>query len=239
MSLYAPDSYMLFDTVHDLTELIDKLLEQVATAKGRIPPRILENAVQLLERIGTTVDDTQFIKTLADRLRSERKPRIEWEDLGYAIRLLSQTEYRLNQLVAANQTPEPLAESKARFEQLATTFQNPELPAERRSRLARNKLIRETLTKRPGLYVTELYRELSRFRDVKVTYPTIWSDVREMEEEGSLLTVGGPQGTPRYCFVHPKTIKSRRLYYGNFFGTDGTVVDRLTDEFEPTNRFGA
>src|SRR5437879_2490208 len=83
------------------------------------------------------------------------------------------------------------------IDQLATAFQIAERPSERRSRLARTKLIRVTLTKRPGLYVTELYRELSQFGHMKVTYPTIWSDVRTMEKERALLTVGGPQGTPR------------------------------------------
>ena len=131
MSTYLPDSYLVFETAHNLTELIDQLLERVATAKGRIPPQTLEGAVQLLERIGATAEDVQFIKTIADRLRSESKPRIEWEDLGYAVRLLSQTEYRLKQLVAAEESTEPVPQARERFDQLATAFQIAERPIER------------------------------------------------------------------------------------------------------------
>lgn len=237
MTLYLPDSFQLFETSHELTELIRELLEAVGKRGVKIDPSLLRRAREMIGKAGFGVDDTEFIDDLVVRLQERKYDDSLWRDLSQALRILARTELRLYELTSAEEPMPPTEAASARFAELARSLMVFEGPSERRNRDRRQKAIRHTLEKRPGLYVTELYRELIRFSRIRTTYATVWNDVHSMEAEDELLTIGGPQGTPRYCFPHPAVLRNRRAYYENFMGTTGVVKDRLTDRFDFTRRY--
>src|SRR2546427_193207 len=100
-----------------------------------------------------------------------------------------------------------------------------------------HKAILAKLQLNPGLYIAELYSRLVGGGVFNTTYTTLWSDVRFLDGQKQLMTVGGPQGSPRYCFLHPKAIQDRREFYNRFFCTEGIVDKNLTDAFSMRKRW--
>ncbi len=236
MSLYIPDNFTLYQVSHDTSELIKLLLEAVAKRGTRVDASLLKRAQEILASVELGGDDREFIRDLTARLMHGERAEATWDDLAHALRILSSVDLSLRSLVAADEVAGPTETGRARFEHLARAFGLQEDLASKRDREKRHRLLVEVLERRPGLYVAELYKELLALQRVQVTYTTIWSDVKSLEGH-ELITIGGPQGTPRYCFPHPRIVRNRRAYYGSFLAIEGVVQERITNLFAPTKSF--
>lgn len=85
----------------------------------------------------------------------------------------------------------------------------------------------------PGHYITSLYKYLrKKFGERGLTYGTVWRYINELVEDGSIITIGGPQGRVRYCFPNPKKVKDRSKYYNKYFGIEGIVKEKVTNKFK-------
>lgn len=236
MSLHLPYDFGAFETSREISEVL-KAFARAFSRKGQaVDPALAERASELLVRTGLSVDDAQFIRILADRLRKLPRDDRTWEEIAHAMQILAGAEFRLRQLIAAEDIPEPVAGARAHYDQLYELILQEGPKIAKRQRDRRKELVLETIEKRPGLYIAELYQLLSRLRAIRVTYPTLWSDIRILEKETRMITVGGPQGSPRYCFPHPRIIEDRRLYYNGYYCTEGVIEEQLTYKFEPTRR---
>ena len=192
--------------------------------------RFRRSLESLTGQVGMDLDHAQFIRSLAERLGGHRPTEADSEDLAYALHLLAGYEFRLMELLAAEETGEVVPSALPRFEELDKELG---FDQELKERERRHRIITDLIWKRPGLYVAELYDVLRRRRAIKVSYPTIWNDAKFLESQQRLITIGGPQGSPRYCFPHPRMIEDRKVYYRNFYGMEGVVEEWLTDRFEP------
>ncbi len=95
--------------------------------------------------------------------------------------------------------------------------------------------IRSTVYESPGHYVYEIFRHL--LKSNKVSYKTVLNYVHKLEDEGEILTIGGPQGVERYCFPEPNRIEDRSKYYGGPFAVKGEVEEYITYQFKTKGTF--
>lgn len=84
--------------------------------------------------------------------------------------------------------------------------------------------------KSPGHYIRSLYIYLSKKYD-KISYSAVWNYINELERDGKIITIGGPQGKFRYCFPNPEIVENRTIYYGKCFGIKGIVEELILDKF--------
>lgn len=237
MTLKVHQNLRYMDVTHDLSTLIVMLLKTVEKHGSHVDSGLLRRAGEAVRRAGLSTDDAEFIQHLISRLESKRREEADWEDLAQAVRILAGTEFRLRQLSSVDYGFQPTPDMRVRFEELSKLLRTGEDNEELHARGRRHELIVETIRKRPGLYITEFYKYLRRLRAVRVTYATVWNDVQFLEEQRLLMTVGGPQGNPRYCFPHPDSIEDRRAYYSRYYCAEGVLEDQLTDRFELKRQF--
>jgi len=229
--MYIQSNLPQISTIRTLTNLVEEMLKSIAGKRKRLDPLLIGEAVKVVEAAGISVDDAEFLRQLAARLVPQHS-RIasDWTNLGHALAIIAGTEFRLRELVTLAEIPEPVDSAREQFDQLAAGL-GVGFGGANRTRAERHRLLIDTLARRPGLYVTELYTHLRRQLRVEVAYRTIWEDTRHLELQGKLITVGGPQGHPRYCFPHPANILNRKVYYSSFFCVQGTIAEDLTDSF--------
>ncbi len=208
-------------------------MEALTHGRKRLNPAILRKASEALIESGAGIDDIEFVESLAKDLVHGGPGSWNLEDLSYAIQLLSGSQFRLRSLLR-HEPPVPSAEARPRFDTLMTLLESTVPARERKSRARRHDVIMDTVVSRPGFYVTELYRFLRKVGATRLTYQTIWSDISLLQREKRILTIGGPQGSPRYCFPHPDRVENREMFYNRPFGLEATVEDCLTDRFEQT-----
>ncbi len=85
----------------------------------------------------------------------------------------------------------------------------------------------------PGRFIHLIYEELNPTGMRKgFSYGSVRDYVDELVSRGRVLTVGGPQGIPRYCFPHPNQLQSRSKYYGGPFGIPGVIEEDVTNDFD-------
>jgi len=236
VSLYLPYDFTAFEVSREISQLLRAFAQAFSRKKQALDPALVQRAGEVLTQTGLSVDDAEFIRILAGRLQTLPRDERTWEDVAYAMQILAGAEFRLRQLIAAEETPEPVGQARIRYNELSQLLSREEPESARRGRGRRQGLILETIRKRPGLYIAELYQLLSRLRAIHVTYATLWSDIRSLEKETKMITEGGPQGSPRYCFLHPKAIEDRRVYYNGYYCTEGVIEEQLTYKFEQTRR---
>lgn len=95
--------------------------------------------------------------------------------------------------------------------------------------------IRSIIYESPGHYIYEIFKHLSRKNGM--SYQTVLRYVNKLEDEGEVLTIGGPQGVERYCFPEPNRIEDRSKYYGRYFAVKGEVEEMVTDHFKTKGTF--
>ncbi len=93
----------------------------------------------------------------------------------------------------------------------------------------------EIIRDRPGLYIRQVSDWFNRLHPDALTYGSIWSYVHELVAEGEVLTIGGPQGSPKYCFPQVKREEGRARYYGKPFAAEGVVERDIGESFEPVS----
>jgi hypothetical protein len=97
-------------------------------------------------------------------------------------------------------------------------------------------IIKDLIYGYPGLYITTLWnRTITDFGETGFTYPTIWRYVEELQDEGEIVTVGGPKGSLRYCFPNPSKISDRSFYYNKYFLIKGKIEKQVTHDFNTAN----
>ncbi len=91
------------------------------------------------------------------------------------------------------------------------------------------------IREKPGFYIKEVYNWFNRIASEELSYGTIWGYVHELQERESILTIGGPQGSPKYCFPHAREIEDRARYYDMPFGIEARVAEDVSESFVPVS----
>ncbi len=107
--------------------------------------------------------------------------------------------------------------------------------ARARAKAIRRSVCLEIITDRPGLYIRQVSDWFNRLHTDTLTYGSIWKYVHELAAEGQILTLGGPQGSPKYCFPQVRDEESRARYYGKPFAAEGVVEREVGESFEPVS----
>jgi len=106
MSLYLYDSYHAFHLTEQVSALIRDLLRFAQGKAKEGDARFRRSLESLTGQVGMDLDHAQFIRSLAERLGGHRPTEADSEDLAYALHLLAGYEFRLMELLAAEETGE-------------------------------------------------------------------------------------------------------------------------------------
>jgi len=90
--------------------------------------------------------------------------------------------------------------------------------------------IRKHIYSFPGHYIRSLYIYFNK-KYSGISYSAVWNYINELEREGRIITIGGPQGRYRYCFPNPKMVENRAIYYGKCFGVNGVIEEAILNKF--------
>ena len=231
MSLHLRDEFELFEASHKVAEFRKDLLKAVSNGTPSFDQEVVKEMRDIVARFSSNLDDAEFLKMLLERIGNRQRDEGFWKDLSAADEILVSVQMRMRHLLDREESLTPTAEYRDLYQRITSHLLEAVGPREVRNRQARHRAIFATLQISPGLYVAELYNRLVGSGTVRTTYTTLWSDVRWLQIQEQLITVGGPQGSPRYCFPHPKTIQNRHDFYNRFYCAEGIVDKNLTDSF--------
>lgn len=91
------------------------------------------------------------------------------------------------------------------------------------------------IREKPGFYIKEVYDWFNRVASEDLSYGTIWGYVHDLREANRILTIGGPQGSPKYCFPHAREVDNRARYYDLPFGLEAAVGEDVSESFIPVS----
>jgi len=231
VSLNFRGEFELFEASHKVAEFRKDLLKAVSGVSLSFEPSVVKEMRDIVARFSSSLDDAEFLKVLFERIGNRVRDEGFWKDLSAADEVLVSVQLRIRDLLAREEPLTPAVEYRDLYERITSRLNEAVGPTEVRNRKARHNAIFATLQINPGLYVAELYNRLVGGGTIRTTYTTLWTDVRWLQVREQLITVGGPQGSPRYCFPHPNAIQDRRDFYNRFFCTEGIIDKNLTESF--------
>ena len=93
--------------------------------------------------------------------------------------------------------------------------------------------VRDAIFRQPGKFITKLYEELNPTGSRKgFSYGSVRGYVDELVRREQVITLGGPQWSPRYCFPDPNRLESRKRYYDGPFAVRAVLECDLYDDFD-------
>ncbi len=232
MTVHFHDDLETLEVSQEVSQAAVQLLSSLWRRDRKVDPAVIARVESALAKSGVSPDELDFVRSVVAELTGKTPPPELAEDLAKVMTIVAEAENRLARLNPPEEQSPPAQGWKERFDAITALLLESQRPEERREFEQRRELIVQAVRKQPGLYLTQLYKHLRVSGSVRVTYATIWSDIHALEDDLLVMTIGGPQGSPLYCFPHPDSIPNRGAYYNRIYGTEGTIERRLTNRFK-------
>lgn len=191
--------------------------------------KLASNLPEILSFCEISKSEIELINAVIGEL-VENPANVSPIDLNKVYEIINTTKSELKKFVEEKTIEKFVETERERFADYVDELKKYILGDVKVDRERKKEEILKIVYKSPGHYIKSLYIYLSKKYD-KISYTTVWNYINELEREGKIITIGGPQGKFRYCFPNPEIIENRAIYYGKCFGIKGIVEELISDKF--------
>jgi hypothetical protein len=217
------------------TKLLDssRLSQWLVSAdRGKELRQSRDDIEEVLQEIGLDKDEAAQLAAVFNDYREGREPTDF--DFEQAMEILATRKKELREALV-HQYGEILGTSNPRVQELKEKIRPLfEDAPPRETRLQR---VSNMVFTQPGRYIEEIYRSYNEQFPDSISYSTVRTYVIELEEQGEIVTMGGPSGSYRYCFPSPGQADETVPYEDLFGGLRGTIERDLTEQARTTKGF--
>lgn len=224
--------------------LRESLFKMASEAKpGPGDTAALEAVSRIVRECELPESDVRLAEAMLAIVRSGRPPNPE--DLARVDSVLDECGRILQDFLSSQQPMDVeirdswLSKFSAYSDLLTQTIPQGRSPSDLKSREHNIQEVEKAVFRSPGKFILMLYEELNSQRPrAGFSYGSVRLYVDELVRRGRILTVGGPQGIPRYCFPHPNVVQARKRYYGGPFGIEAIIEENVSEAFNFSRQRG-